>query len=115
VRAHRDHSVTGVVDVDVDTVITGGMVATADREPFRADVAIVDGKISHVWDPRSEPDAGPNGGRTAVKAHETVDATGLLVLPGTQKLQPIATVRCACCGLRASLRSNPSLYLSTRL
>ena len=54
-----------------DLVVTGGTVVTAERS-FAADVAISDGRISAV-------------GEALAAAHpsaETLDATGLLVLPG---------------------------------
>jgi len=54
----------------VDTVIAGGEVVTA-SDRYRADVAIDDGEIAAVGDPGSMPDA-----------EETIDAAGLLVMPG---------------------------------
>lgn len=53
-----------------DTVITGGTVVTS-TDTFEASVAIEDEKIVAVGDEASMPDAA-----------ETVDATGLLVMPG---------------------------------
>ena len=54
-----------------DLVVTGGTVVTAERS-FLADVAITDGRIVAVGEAlaRAHPDA------------QTLDATGLLVLPG---------------------------------
>ncbi len=54
----------------VDTVIAGGEVVTA-SDRYRADVAIDGGEIAAVGDPGSMPDA-----------EETIDAEGLLVMPG---------------------------------
>jgi dihydropyrimidinase len=51
-----------------DTVIRGGVVATA-ADVFRADVGILDGKVAALG-----LDLGP--------AHEEIDASGRLVLPG---------------------------------
>ncbi|ESP87031.1 dihydroorotase [Candidatus Halobonum tyrrellensis] len=53
-----------------DTVISGGTVVTA-TDTFEADVAIDGGEIAAVGAPDSMPDA-----------DETVDASGLLVMPG---------------------------------
>ena len=64
----------------VDTIITGGTVATADRV-HRANVAMSNGKITHVWDPAREPRAGPDKDQTV--SATMIDATDLLVLPGT--------------------------------
>jgi dihydropyrimidinase len=53
-----------------DLVVRGGTVVTAERS-FEADVAVTDGRISAI---------GP--GLAGESATETIDATGLLVLPG---------------------------------
>ena len=53
-----------------DLVVRGGTVVTAERS-FEADVAIIDGRISAI---------GP--GLAGGSATETIDATGMLVLPG---------------------------------
>lgn len=54
-----------------DLLIAGGTVVTAERS-FRADVAVTDGRISEVGERLDSPDG----------ATPTLDATGLLVLPG---------------------------------
>nr|WP_245902962.1 hypothetical protein [Salinigranum rubrum] len=54
----------------VDTVITGGTLVTA-QDTFEGAIAFDDGKIVAVGDEASMPDA-----------RETVDASGLLVMPG---------------------------------
>ncbi|WP_142861062.1 dihydroorotase [Salinigranum halophilum] len=54
----------------VDTVITGGTLVTA-TDMFEGSLAFDDGKIVAVGSEASMPDA-----------HETVDASGLLVMPG---------------------------------
>ena len=55
-----------------DLLIRGGTVVTSERSS-RADVAVSGGRIEAV---------GPDLGGLAESARETVDATGLLVLPG---------------------------------
>jgi dihydropyrimidinase len=54
----------------VDLVISGGRLVTSDNV-LEADIAVEDGKIAAIGDERSLPDG-----------EETVDASGLLVLPG---------------------------------
>jgi dihydropyrimidinase len=53
----------------IDLVVRGGTVVTAERS-FAADVAVTDGRISAI---------GPD---LVAEGAETIDATGLLVLPG---------------------------------
>ncbi len=54
----------------MDTIIKGGLIITADRR-FEGSIAIKDGRIVALCEPGSEP-----------AAAETIDATGLAVVPG---------------------------------
>lgn len=60
----------GEEHMTVDLVISDGTLVTADRM-FDADIAVDDGKIAAIGNERTLPDA-----------EETVDASGVLVMPG---------------------------------
>lgn len=57
--------------MQVDQIVQGGTIVTPEYGRIRADVAIKDGRIVGLFD-----------GATEMTAQETIDAGGLLVLPG---------------------------------
>jgi len=58
--------------VDVDLLVHGGTLVTA-RDTFPADLAIRDGRVAAILAPSARP---------TVRAKETLDASGLHILPG---------------------------------